>query len=113
MCKQWLWWLKGKQRLLHGNTQLSDVLFVSRFCSLSLNFKQENSLPCKKFFQQIFLCVQLRSIFLFIHCTLLFCRTGEVQGHVQGISWSMKEILKESDYKQHLKVQLVLCYFRN
>nr|XP_045085084.1 uncharacterized protein LOC109782115 isoform X2 [Aegilops tauschii subsp. strangulata] len=69
MCKQWLWWLKGKQRLLHGNTQLSD----------------------------------LRSIFLFIHCTLLFCRTGEVQGHVQGISWSMKEILKESDYKQHLK----------
>uniref|UniRef100_A0A453J513 Uncharacterized protein n=1 Tax=Aegilops tauschii subsp. strangulata TaxID=200361 RepID=A0A453J513_AEGTS len=79
----------------------------------SLNFKQENPLPCKKFFQQIFLCVQLRSIFLFIHCTLLFCRTGEVQGHVQGISWSMKEILKESDYKQHLKVQLVLCYFRN
>lgn len=33
---------------------------------------------------QFFLSVQLRLIFLFIHCAVLFCRTGKAQGQVRS-----------------------------
>nr|XP_045085079.1 uncharacterized protein LOC109782115 isoform X1 [Aegilops tauschii subsp. strangulata]XP_045085082.1 uncharacterized protein LOC109782115 isoform X1 [Aegilops tauschii subsp. strangulata] len=43
MCKQWLWWLKGKQRLLHGNTQLSDDRRSARSCTRDKLVNEGNS----------------------------------------------------------------------